>query len=214
MMNTVTSALRDQPLIAVDVVPVSFSVVAGLQIGTAARAFAPFAGRQALPGVLLTAGERLEGAALRALATKAGVLPPQVHEIQQLRTFDGPSRDPRSSAISVAFFAVVEPGSGKATDWSPFNEHMSLPFDHDVIVAAARKLLQDGLWHDVPLTRALTGSTFNTSLAAALTTAVTGEKPHAGNLHRMLVNHAGLGRMETTSVAGRGRPATAWRWDA
>ncbi len=108
-MTDVPSAARDQPLIAIDVVPVSFTVAEGLRVATARRAYDPYAGREALPGVLLDAAERLADGARRALRTKAGIGTGAVRHLTQVGAFDGPSRDPRETAISIAFTAVVHP---------------------------------------------------------------------------------------------------------
>ncbi|HEY4267757.1 MAG TPA: NUDIX hydrolase, partial [Galbitalea sp.] len=89
-----------QPLIAVDVVPIAVDSDA-LWIGTATRRFEPYIGREALPGVLLGAGEMIEDAARRALADKAGIT--EVRALLPLGTFDRPGRDPRSHAISIAW---------------------------------------------------------------------------------------------------------------
>jgi 8-oxo-dGTP diphosphatase len=205
--------MPDQPLIAIDVVPVAFSSTDGLLLGTAAREFAPFAGRQALPGVLLASGERLDEAAYRALQAKAGIVRLSVRHLMQLKTFDGPTRDPRSAAISVAYLAVVDPGAGAKTGWSTFTgEIAGLPFDHDVIVAEAKAQMAVSLWTNNKMTHALTGVRFNSANAARLIQDLSGRKPHAGNLHRLLSNHESIIRLEGNDVTGRGRPATAWRW--
>jgi len=205
--------MSDQPLIAIDVVPFSFSTAHGLLVGTAARAFDPFAGRQALPGVLLGAGETLSGAARRALSVKAGIELAPHHLPTQLHAFDGPSRDPRRSAISVAFIVVVAPGSGDNTLWtSTFKAPFELPFDHDLIVDVARERLRTMLWRDQGTSAALSGPVFDSGTAAKLTEAVNGTRPHAPNLHRMLSKHPQLERLEQASINGRGRPAAVWRW--
>ncbi|BDZ48987.1 ADP-ribose pyrophosphatase [Frondihabitans sucicola] len=204
--------VRDQPLIAIDVVPLAFDRVAGLLIGTATRAFDPFAGSEALPGVLLGPSELLVAAASRALDAKAGIRAAEVRHLAQLGAFDGPGRDPRSRAISVAFVAVTGPDAGSATLWTPAaSGALDLPFDHDAIIAVAREHVRTRLWSDVPLTRALTGDTFSTAAGSALEAELTGLKPHAGNFHRGLSKHPGLERLDSTAATG-GRPATSWRW--
>ncbi len=138
-MTDAPTAARDQPLIAIDVVPVSFTDGDGLRVATARRPYAPYAGREALPGVLLDAAERLADGARRALRTKTGIEAAAVRHLAQVGAFDGPSRDPRETAISIAFTAVVTPGvdAGLAV-WRPVDGgDQGLPFDHDTIVRAA-----------------------------------------------------------------------------
>lgn len=205
--------MPDQPLIAIDVVPVTFSAVDGLLFGTATRNFEPYSGEQALPGVLLGAGELLTEAAYRALSSKAGIETADVRHLAQLGAFDGPGRDPRTHAISIAFIAVVDPGAGDKTEWhSSELRSLDLPFDHDEIIDAARTHMRTRLWSDVPLTHALTGTIFNSVSASEVESALTGVKPHAGNLHRQLTKSEQIEKLEDPTILGRGRPVSTWRW--
>ncbi|UBQ02281.1 hypothetical protein [Curtobacterium sp. TXMA1] len=215
-MTDAASAARDQPLIAIDVVPVSFTVTEGLRVATARRAYDPYAGREALPGVLLDAAERLADGARRALRTKAGIGPGAVRHLAQVGAFDGPSRDPRDTAISIAFTAVVAPGvDGGSAVWRPLGGgDLGLPFDHDAIVRAALDQVRTRLWRDVPMTRALLGDVFPTSAAAALHTALHGTAPDAGNLNRALRTNPALVRTDAApaSTVRGGRPPATWTW--
>lgn len=215
-MTDAATAARDQPLIAIDVVPVSFTIADGLRVATARRAYDPYAGREALPGVLLDAAERLADGARRALRTKAGIASGSVRHLAQVGAFDGPSRDPRETAISIAFTAVVTPGvDGGTAVWHPLGGGaLGLPFDHDAIVRAALDQVRTRLWRDVPMTRALLGDVFPTSAAAALHAALHGAAPDAGNLNRALRTNPALVRTEAAPAsAGRGgRPPATWTW--
>ncbi|KTR40014.1 hypothetical protein NS263_08895 [Curtobacterium oceanosedimentum] len=218
-MTDAASAARDQPLIAIDVVPVSFTVAEGLRVATARRAYEPYAGREALPGVLLDAAERLADGARRALRTKAGIGPGAVRHLAQVGAFDGPSRDPRDTAISIAFTAVVGAADPRADGGSPVWQPLAggdlgLPFDHDAIVRAALDQVRTRLWRDVPMTRALLGDVFPTSAAAALHTALHGTAPDAGNLNRALRTNPALERTVAvpTSTGRGGRPPATWTW--
>lgn len=207
-------AMREQPLIAVDVVPVAFRDE-GLVIGTAARQFEPFTGEQALPGVLLAPAELLSAAAYRALDSKAGVADTSVRAVLQLGAFDGPGRDPRDSAISVAFLAVIDPGASTLMRWNPARSgRLGLPFDHDDIIQRARALMSDSLWTNRDLTRALTGPVFTTARAAAIHEEVRGSRPHINNLRRDLAASPHLEQVTEMESAKRrpGRPSLTWRW--
>ncbi len=204
----------DQPLIAIDVVPMSFSKDTGVRVGTAIRAFEPFVGREALPGVLLGAGESLEEGAYRALLAKSRIEVGKVRHLRQIAAFDGPDRDPRAHAISIAFLAIVEPAAGEpVTHWAAFDGvSFGLPFDHDSIIAAAIDTALTRLWSDTQLTKALTGESFATNVGAQLDGILNGRKPHAGNFNRDLSNLSGLRKLENRLTSGRGRPATIWEW--
>lgn len=200
-----------QPLIAVDVVPLQFTSTDGLKIGTAVRRTEPYAGRSALPGVLLAGGEQLAVAALRAAETKAGIQPGNIRCLHQIGAFDQKGRDPREHAISIAFLAVIPTSPGIV--WRPVARRATgLPFDHDTIVEAALEQARNRLWTDTRFTRALLGEKFTTSAAAQLTADLTGVKPHAGNFHRSLSNNAALTRVGNAAFAGSGRPPGLWRW--
>jgi ADP-ribose pyrophosphatase YjhB (NUDIX family) len=205
---------RDQPLIAIDVVPFSFTGAGGLEVATSLREFDPFAGQYALPGVLLGAAESLADASRRALKTKAGISSTQTRHLLQIGAFDRPGRDPRSHAISIAFLAVVADGAGsKRTAWDEAHESRSgMPFDHDQIIATALEEARNRLWSDSGFTRALLGPTFSTPEALTLTEALTGKRPHHGNFHRDLSSDARVAKVDRTVDGARGRPANLWRW--
>jgi 8-oxo-dGTP diphosphatase len=226
------AAVRDQPLIAVDVVLVAFDGAfddagegtgpAGLRVATARRRYEPFVGREALPGVLLDGPELLADGARRALRTKTGVDAAAVPHLAQIGAFDGPERDPRSAAISIAFLAVTA-GSTRVDDAVRWHDAadlpLGLPFDHDRIIQAALDHARTRLWSDAPLTRALLGERFTTPDAARLVVALTGVTPDAGNLNRALRTNPALTRLDPAtrpvarSAAGRaGRPPAAWTW--
>lgn len=205
---------RQQPLIAIDVVPIGYDQsTQKLRYGTATRQFEPFAGEQALPGVLLGPDETLEEAARRALADKGGFHPGKVTHLTQVGAFDGPGRDPRDKAMSVAFLAVIAPHPSRLITWRDWGDVGGMPFDHDRILEAAKDVARTRLWGDQAFTRAVTGETFSTRDASTIAATLTGTAPHAGNLHRQLSGLNGLiatGKAEST-VAG-GRRATTWAW--
>lgn len=208
-------AARDQPLIAIDVVPMSFTTAGGLRVATARRAYAPYAGEQALPGVLLDGTEILADGARRALRAKTGVGPTAVRHLAQVGAFDGPDRDPRSSAISIAFLAVIDPAADSDATWHDVGAlPLGLPFDHDRIVDSALERARVLLWSDLPFTRALLGDPFTTADAARLRIALTGTTPDPGNLNRTLRTNTALARVDATASAGPrgGRPPAAWTW--
>ncbi|MGW4777518.1 NUDIX hydrolase [Streptomyces filamentosus] len=108
----------------------------------------PYAGAWALPGGFVLPRESAGAAARRELAEETG-LPDAVVaglHLEQLRTYTEPDRDPRMRVVSVAYTALVpdlpEPrGGGDAAEarWLPYDEVPPLAFDHDAILADARR---------------------------------------------------------------------------
>ena len=177
-----------------------------LLLGLHERPVDPYAGRLALPGVLLLRGERIRDAAARAL----GKIGTAALATDQLVTFDEPNRDPRGPTLSIATWAVTA-DAGSAT-WVPVDEPADLAFDHDRIVADGRPRLAGMLWREPGFTRALTGAEFTAADALALQAALTGAPPDRGNLNRALAGIPGLTRTDRLAPAGRGRPGTVWAW--
>src|SRR5262245_44480516 len=79
-----------RPALTVDLVIVSRSRTPKVLL--IRRRHEPFAGRWALPGGFVDEGESLEEAARRELREETGI---SVKELEQLRTFGEPGRDPR-----------------------------------------------------------------------------------------------------------------------
>jgi 8-oxo-dGTP diphosphatase len=67
----------------------------------------PYRGRHALPGGFLGMDEPLDGAAARVLRDKAGL---EDVFLEQLYTFGAVHRDPRTRVVTVAYYALVDPG--------------------------------------------------------------------------------------------------------
>jgi 8-oxo-dGTP diphosphatase len=104
-LDTYDPAAFERPSVAVDVVLLSAfdGALATLLVERTAH---PFKGRFALPGGFVGMDESLEAAADRVLADKCGL---SGVYLEQLYTFGGPGRDPRTRVISVAHFALVDP---------------------------------------------------------------------------------------------------------
>lgn len=102
----------------------------------------PFTDMWAVPGGLLEDGERTEGAARRILKEQTGVADAY---LEQLGTFDDPSRDPRARVVSVVYFALI-PGRGitlktneKYSDvrWQAVRNLPKLAYDHKEVIRVA-----------------------------------------------------------------------------
>jgi 8-oxo-dGTP diphosphatase len=93
-----------RPSLAVDVVLLTVAD-GGLRTLLVRRDVQPQQGRWALLGGFVGIGESLDEAAARVVRTKAGL---DDVFIEQLYTFGGPGRDPRTRVVSVAYYALVE----------------------------------------------------------------------------------------------------------
>jgi 8-oxo-dGTP diphosphatase len=97
-------AVYPRPSVAVDLVVASVSAEGALVVLLLKRKERPFAGRWALPGGFVHQGESVGMAAARVLREKTGL---DDVELDELRTFSEPDRDPRAWVISVAHLALV-----------------------------------------------------------------------------------------------------------
>lgn len=110
------------------------------------RKCAPYKGKWALPGGFVGIEEDILDCAKRELAEETGV---SGVYLEQLYTFGQPKRDPRERIISVAYYALIPSDriqlraatDAEAVDWYPMDEIPDLAFDHEHIVAIAKKRL-------------------------------------------------------------------------
>lgn len=197
---------NQQPLISIDVVPLRFNSQLGkVEFATGARLFEPFLGEQALPGVLLQAGESINEAAARALESKVGLL---TGELRQLGAFDARNRDPRGANISITLLSAQD-SFAVSDDAHWHSESLELPFDHALIVAKAFEKLTEAVWKDISLTRKLLGDSFTTADATALGSPT----PLSSNARRWFETWPHVCRSENQSKTGTvGRPAATWEW--
>ena len=107
----------------------------------------PFKDSWTLPGGFLQMEESFLQTCTRILSTKLGL---DNLFLEQLYSFDDPSRDPRGRVISVAYFALINPGKFKivagkmANDvkWFDIGEMPVLGFDHSSIYEMALQRLK------------------------------------------------------------------------
>lgn len=116
------ASLYAHPSVAVDVVLLT---VAGGALRTllVRREEAPQKGRWSIPGGFVGMEESLDDAAGRVLATKAGL---DDVFTEQLYTFGGVRRDPRTRVISVVYYALVEPERLRRTVEAPVGRTLVL----------------------------------------------------------------------------------------
>jgi 8-oxo-dGTP diphosphatase len=134
------------PALAVDLVVFGYNA-RELSVLLLNRKEEPFKGGWTLPGAFLQMDERFADTCSRILRTKLGM---DRLYLEQLYSFDGLDRDPRGRAISVAYYALVNPGKLKFTtgtmandvQWFNWRKLPALGFDHRQIFKTALQRLQ------------------------------------------------------------------------
>lgn len=115
---------------------------AGLEVLLIQRQHEPFAGRWALPGGFVEAGETTRDAAAREGLEEVGVI---AESLELVGVFDAPGRDPRGPNIGVAYKSRWHPRCGvpKGGDdainptWFPLVTLPEMAFDHAEIIDKA-----------------------------------------------------------------------------
>ena len=112
------------------------------------RKLDPFRGHWALPGGFVRVDESLEQAATRELEEETGV---SIRYLEQLYTFGEVDRDPRERVITVAYYALVNlrdhcptaSSDAQQAAWYRIDDAPALAFDHEEILAVARRRLEN-----------------------------------------------------------------------
>lgn len=142
-----------RPILTVDVVLLTLQHDR-LMVALAPRASEPFEGEPALLGGYVRVEEDMdaESTVARVLKEKAGL---EDVYVEQLRTFTGRNRDPRGWSASIAYIALLalDRIDRAAPDLvlRQTDDPGKLPFDHAVIIAAARdRLRTKGAYSTLP----------------------------------------------------------------
>lgn len=220
-----------RPALAVDLV--IFTVIdADLKVLLIQRAGHPFRGCWALPGGFVNVGdghkdqgEDVEFAAHRELAEETG-LPHGSCYLEQLRTFGRAGRDPRMRVVSVAWYALVRPSlaavvvaGDDAADAQWFSlgveiPNISLAFDHDEILEAGLKRLQQQLTlSDVAFE--LVPESFTVGELRSVYEAILSKDSDVRNFRRKfqrMVDEGVIARAPGKRHLGKARPAAVWRF--
>ena len=185
-----------------------------LEILLIQRGNPPFQGKWALPGGLVEEDEDLDVCARRELEEETGVIEVA---LEQLHTFGAPRRDPRGRYVTVAYYTLVRPDRLKpkaASDaanvrWFAVNALPTLAFDHDAIIAMARRRLRARLDESVDAFGFLP-RTFALEELRTLVEIVSGERLDARRFRRRVL---ALELVEETGKirTGTGRPARLYR---
>jgi len=138
-----------RPAVTTDCVPVRF-LGGALEILLVRRDRPPFEGAWAFPGGFLEMDEDLEPSARRELEEETGI---RDAALRQIATVGTPGRDPRGRVVTVVYLALVRPDRSEAragsdareVRWFPLERPPRLAFDHDRILALARRRLAERL---------------------------------------------------------------------
>ena len=167
---------------------------------------------RALPGGFVGPTERPQDTALRKLHEKTGLAEPYV---EQLGAFADPGRDPRGWIPSIAYLALVPPGT-EAPDpnahWIDARDpDVELAFDHRNVLRAAVERLEGKLWWSNVTVGILPGS-FALSDARRVYEAIASTHYDPATFARDL---KATGLIEPTGemrADGPGRPAALYRY--
>lgn len=172
------------------------------------RGHEPFQGALALPGGFVQAEEDLdtEDAAERILCTKVGAA--GLH-FEQLRTFSGPSRDPRGYSITAAYIALVPESSiPESSILVPVHQATNLAFDHDKILAeAVDRVRRKSSYSSAPA--ALLEEDFTLSDLYGAYGAVLGNVPDPSSFRRKVLSVGAIEDTGKVKIGGRGKGRNA-----
>lgn len=179
------------PRPAVGVDAIVFRIVKGrLTVLLIKRGHPPFEGQWAFPGGFVNENERLADACRRELVEETGL---NIQSLRPLPAFGDPGRDPRGWILSIPFYgfaparrAKVAGGDDAAeASWIPIDQAVNLAFDHDAILAVARKQLAEDLFA-LPIARPLLPSPFDADALAKVYGALLGRAVAPAPLLRRL----------------------------
>ena len=177
------------------------------------RGIPPYKGRWALPGGFVLDDEDLPAAAERELREETGVAT-AAGNLEQLRTYGGPRRDPRGRVVSVAYLALLPdlpaPTAGSdaaGAHWRAVDGVQRLAFDHDEILRDGVERARAKLEY-TPLAAAFCPAEFTIAELRGVYEAVWGTDLDPRNFHRKVTTTDGFvrstGRRRAQAV---GRPA-------
>ncbi|MDQ1288347.1 MAG: hypothetical protein QG622_1912 [Actinomycetota bacterium] len=179
------------------------------------RAFAPDAGRWALPGGGLRPDESLRDSIRRQLAEKVDVR--ELTHLEQLDSRGEPDRVPGRRVVATGYLGLVpagaDPGLPGDTAWHSSDRLPRMAFDHEDLVRAGIQRLRSKLSY-TNLGFALAQPGFTMSELAGYYRSALGHEVDATNLQRILLRRGQIEPTGDTVRPGRGggRPAAVYRF--
>lgn len=211
MAATSTQTAYIQPAVTADTA--LFSVRGGELVAlTVRRGREPFAGWWALPGDYIRAEETLDDCAVRALAAQTGL---DAIYLEQLYTFASHYPGRWGRVFNVAYFALVPfagvaPRRDESIAWQALSRLPRLAFNHEDILASARRRLAAKVEYSTVALGLLPG-VFTLADVQAVYEAIRGERLDKRNFRRSLL---ALNHLEPTGEKrqnGAHRPARLYR---
>ena len=168
-------------------------------------------GELALPGGLAGEHERPGAAARRKLREKTGL---RRAYLEQLGAFADPGRDRRGWIPSIAYLALVPPGTEPAdprATWIPARGRRRLAHDHRAILRAAVDRVEGKLWWSNVAVGILPGP-FTMSEARRVYEAIAGTRYDGATFARDLKATGLVAATGERRAEGPGRPAALYRF--
>jgi 8-oxo-dGTP diphosphatase len=165
----------------------------------------------ALPGGLVGERERPADTARRKLLEKTGL---RRGYLEQLGAFADPGRDPRGWIPSIAYLALVPPGTEPAdpdATWIPARGRRPLAYDHRAILKGAIARVEGKLWWSNVAVGILRGP-FTLSEARGVYEAIAGVRYDGATFARDLKATGLIAPTGERRSEGRGRPAALYRF--
>lgn len=164
-----------------------------------------------LPGGFVGARERPLDAARRKLHEKTGL---DAAYVEQLGAFADPDRDPRGWIPSIAYLALVPPGTvapDPSARWIRARDGAGLAFDHGDVLAAAVERLEGKLWWS-NITVGILPGPFALSEARRVYEAIALARYDPATFGRDLKATGLIAATGQQRAAGPGRPAAMYRF--
>ncbi|SOD12066.1 NUDIX hydrolase [Pedobacter xixiisoli] len=180
-------------LVAVDCIVFGFDGET-LKLLLVKRSLEPEINKWSLIGGFVGAEESTDDAAIKVLKKNTGL---DGIYLEQFKVYGKPDRDPIERTLSVAYFALIDIkkysqqlNADYHAEWFPINERPELIFDHNTMVADARKRLRyKAALH--PILFELLPKKFTLPQLQTLFEAVNDMKIDTGNFNRKM-NSTGL----------------------
>ena len=161
--------------------------------------------------------EELDAAAHRELTEETGVGAAEF--LEQLYTFGGLGRDPRTRVISVAYYALLPepplaPAAGTdaaAAQWWPIDALPKLAFDHETILTKALERLRAKLGY-TSVTYALLPEEFTLTELQTIYEIILGRELDKRNFRKKMQATDLLEGLEKQRRGGAHRPAQLFRF--
>lgn len=185
----------------------------GLSLLLLQRNFEPAKGQWSLMGGFVQENESVDEAAKRVLSELTGL---EKVYMEQVGTFGSINRDPGERVISIAYYALIDINAYNHdlvekhnAHWVNINELPELIFDHQEMVAEARKLMQKKSSHE-PIGFNLLPQLFTLSQLQSLYEAIYGETLDKRNFRKRVAEMDYIQKTDKIDKTGSKRGAALY----